>query len=266
MAEEKAKEPKEQKKPAPEAPEAAEGKKEKGLAPDAKREAKKEKEKKRPEQKVVKKVDYGPDFKYIVRIANADLDGAKNVELALTGIKGVGIRMGSLISDLSGVSRIEKIGKLSEAQIEALAKTVEAVGQKVPGWAVNRQYDWESGTELHLVGSNVDIVLRDDLNRLKKIRSYRGVRHELGLPVRGQRTRSHGRTGLTVGVVRKEAVAEKKEEGEAAAPAARGGGAKPLAGAKPAAAPAAAPAAGGAKPAEKKEAPKPAAKPEGGKK
>jgi len=47
---------------------------------------------------------------------------------------------------------------------------------------------------------DLEIVLKDDLNRLKMIRCYRGVRHETGHKVRGQRTRSNGRKGLTLGV------------------------------------------------------------------
>lgn len=226
---------------------AAEAKAEKPLSPDAKR---KEKKQKQPTEKKIKKVDYGPDFKYIVRIANTDLDGTKKVELALTGIKGVGVRMGTLIADRAAVPRSEPIGKLTDAQIEALVATVDGVAEAAPDWIVNRQFDWESGQSMHLVGSNVDVMLRDDLNRLKKIRSYRGVRHETGQRVRGQRTRSHGRTGLTVGVSRVKAAEAKKAEGKKeeegkeaakpAAPAAPAGGAKP---ATPAAK-------GGAKPAE----------------
>lgn len=258
MADEKGKESKEEK----EAP-SAEGKGERGLSPDAKRREKEKKEKKAPEKKAVKKVDYGPDFKYIVRIANTDLDGAKKVDYALTGIRGVGIRLGTIIADVAGVNRYERIGKLSDSQIEALAKTVEEVAQKVPGWAVNRQFDWETGQDVHLIASNVDVVLRDDLNRLKKIRSYRGLRHEAGLPVRGQRTRSHGRTGLTVGVLRKKEEAPKEGEEKREGPRT---GAKPLAGAKPAApAAGAAPPAPGAKPAAAAK-PAEAGKAEGGKK
>lgn len=252
---------------------AADAKEEHGLSPDAKKKDKKEKEKKQGTEKKVKKVDYGPDFRYIVRLANSDLDGTRRVEHALTGIRGVGHRVGPILADAAGVPRTERIGKLSDAQIEQLAKTLERVSEILPGWAVNRPFDYETGADMHLVGSNVDIVLRDDLNRLKKIRSYRGVRHELGQKVRGQRTRSHGRTGLAVGVARQKAIEGEKKEGEAAAPgaapAAKGiTGAKPLGGAKPAAgaAPAAAPAAGGAKPAPAAGGAKPAAKPEGGKK
>ena len=53
--------------------------------------------------------------------------------------------------------------------------------------------------------------LRDDINVMKKIRSYRGIRHERGLPVRGQRTRAHGRVGLALGVSRREAREASKE-------------------------------------------------------
>jgi small subunit ribosomal protein S13 len=271
MADDKTKEAKPEKDEKKTAPAEAD---EKGLSPDAKKKAKKdaEKAKKGEGEKKVKKVDYGPDFKYIVRIANTDLDGTKSVILALQGVKGIGKRIAPVVADHAGVPRQEKIGKLADAQIEGLVKSVDDIAAYVPNWAVNHPFDWESGQDLHLIGSNVDILLRDDINRLKKIRSYRGLRHELGQKVRGQRTRSNGRTGLTVGVSRIKAVeGEKKEEGAApAAPAAGGkpaaapaGGAKPAApaaGGKPAAAPA------GGKPAAPAGGAKPAAKPEGGKK
>ena len=91
------------------------------------------------------------------------------------------------------------------------------LGETAPIWMVNRPHDWETGVDLHLFGPDVDLRLRDDLNRMKMIRCYRGIRHEQGQKVRGQRTRSNGRTGLTVGVVKKTAIAAakaaKEEEG-----------------------------------------------------
>ena len=91
------------------------------------------------------------------------------------------------------------------------------LGELIPPWMVNRPHDWETGVDLHLYSSDVDLRLRDDINRMKMIRCYRGIRHEQGQKVRGQRTRSNGRTGLTVGVIKKTAIAAakaaKKEEG-----------------------------------------------------
>ena len=74
---------------------------------------------------------------------------------------------------------------------------------------------------MHLISTEVLIRLRDDINMMKMIRSYRGVRHELGLKVRGQRSSSNGRKGLALGVSKrreapattgkKEGTKEKKE-------------------------------------------------------
>ena len=68
---------------------------------------------------------------------------------------------------------------------------------------MNRRKDCYTGKDLHLIGADIDLTKREDINRLKKIRAYRGIRHELGLPVRGQRTRANGRRGLALGVSRR---------------------------------------------------------------
>lgn len=198
-----------------------------------------------------------PDFKYIVRIANTDLTGQQPVEIALAAVRGIGIRTAGVVSDLTGINRYERIGNLNDEQVQKLEGAVLAFAETVPPWLLNRARDMDSGVDMHIVSSDVDIKVRDDLNRMKKIRSYKGIRHEDGQKVRGQRTRANGRTGLTVGVQRKAIAqaqaAKKEEEGgrKEAKPAA--GAAKPAAAgaAKPAAGGAAKPA-GGAKPAEKK--------------
>lgn len=200
----------------------------KAQSPKASKETKQPKEKKAKAAPKAEKVSDNPDFKYIVRIANTDLNGAKPVELALTGIRGVGDRMGTMLADHAGIDRRARIGDLTDAQIEQLAKAAEEAAANVPAWAVNRPFDVESGDDLHLIGADIQTVLRDDLNRLKKIRSYRGIRHETGQKVRGQRTRSNGRTGLTIGVVRSKEERDKQaaaSSAAAAAPAKTEGGA-----------------------------------------
>ncbi|MDX1610943.1 MAG: 30S ribosomal protein S13 [Candidatus Thermoplasmatota archaeon] len=148
--------------------------------------------------------DEGPDddFLYIVRIANTDLDGNKPVYLALTAVKGVGSRVATAVTDHCGVDRHVKIGSLPEEQIEQLSEAVSNVDEIVPPWMLNRRKDVSTGEDLHLLRMDLDQQLREDLNRLKKIRSYRGIRHEQGQKVRGQRTRSNGRSGLAMGVSR----------------------------------------------------------------
>jgi small subunit ribosomal protein S13 len=162
-------------------------------------------EEKQSKKKTGKKVatPQDEDFKHLVRIAATDLPGTKPVLVALTGIKGVGNRLAPLIADRANVKRDEKIGNLSDEEVERIAGLVENIGEEVPAWMRNRQRDPESGEDIHHVGPNIEIVVKDDINRLKKIRAYRGVRHEHNLPVRGQRTRANNRSGITVGVQRK---------------------------------------------------------------
>jgi len=149
------------------------------------------------------KMQENQDFKYIVRIADTDLNGEKSVVHALTGIKGIGFHLSMIIADAAGVNRFEKIGNLSDEKIERIQEIVSNLNKFAPDWLMNRRKDYYTGKDLHLIGADIDLTKREDINRLKKIRAYRGIRHELGLPVRGQRTRANGRRGLSLGVSRK---------------------------------------------------------------
>jgi len=144
-----------------------------------------------------------PEFKYIVRLLNTDLDGNRPVAYALTGIKGVGYRLAAIVADAAHVSREEKIGNLSDEKIQRIADVLHDLPSHIPSWALSRRKDTETGKDTHICGPDLSLSVRDDINLLKKIRAYRGIRHERGHRVRGQRTRSHGRTGLTVGVSRR---------------------------------------------------------------
>ena len=158
-------------------------------------------EKKKEDKK--KKTDRKPDFKYIIRLSNSDIGGEKNVVYGLASIKGVGLHMATLIADKAGINRYTKIGDLSDAQVEKLQESIDNIGNTAPGWMLNHRKDYDTGEDLHLVSSEIDMKLRDEINIMKKIRSYRGIRHERGLPVRGQRTRANNRRGLALGVSKK---------------------------------------------------------------
>lgn len=149
------------------------------------------------------KKDRGPDFKYIVRISNTDIDGEKNVVYGLSSIKGIGVHMATLVADKTGIARNFKIGDLKDDQIEKLQNTIDNIIDNAPGWMLNHRKYYETGEDIHLISSEIDMHLRDEINIMKKIRSYRGIRHERGLPVRGQRTRANNRKGLALGVSKK---------------------------------------------------------------
>ena len=143
------------------------------------------------------------EIKHIVRIANTDLEGKKSVQYSLTGIKGINRRIARIISDRSNVDPTATIGYLEDEKIDSLKKTIEEIESILPTWMLNRRKDLLTGDDKHILATDILLTKREDLNTLKKTRSYRGVRHERGHKVRGQRTRSTGRKGLTVGVKRK---------------------------------------------------------------
>jgi small subunit ribosomal protein S13 len=143
------------------------------------------------------------NFNFIVRIANSDIDGQKRTVIGLQSIKGVGKRVSQIIVKKANVSPTAKIGTLSNEKVKELEELVNAYVEYAPHWAVNRQMDYETGADMHLIGNELDLTQKDDINRMKMIRSYRGIRHETKHKVRGQRTRSNGRKGLTLGVQRK---------------------------------------------------------------
>lgn len=155
------------------------------------------------------KEDTGEDqsFKHIVRIARSDIDGHALLAYGLTSVKGIGFRLACVIADSVDIARDKRIGDINDEEEETLADFVEnEIEDIVPGWMLNRKKDPESGDDLHIVGSEVDQVLKDDIDRLKKIGCYRGIRHAKGRKVRGQRTKSNSRKGLALGVRRKKVV------------------------------------------------------------
>jgi len=95
-------------------------------------------------------------------------------------------------------------GELSAEELEAVMNIVaDPRAYKIPDWFLNRQKDVKDGKYSQLTSSQVDTKLREDLERLKKIRNHRGLRHYWGFSVRGQHTKTTGRAGKTVGVAKK---------------------------------------------------------------
>ncbi len=157
-----------------------------------------------------------PDFRYIVRLANTDIDGRRPLVLALTGVRGVGLRVAEAASRIAGLNPRERIGNLPESQVEELEGFLTNLGERLPPWMLNRPLDRATGETRHLVSTDLETSVRDDLNLMKMIRCYKGIRHERGQKVRGQRTQSNGRTGMAAGVLKKTAkeAQAKKAEGE----------------------------------------------------
>jgi small subunit ribosomal protein S13 len=144
----------------------------------------------------------------IVRIAGRDINGSFKLAKAFTCIKGIGSNMAIAITNALdrkyGLSPDTEIGSLDEATV---AKVEEALknpaSMQVPTYMLNRRKDIEAGIDMHLIGNDLNIRTRQDIEYDIKIQSWRGFRHQYGQKVRGQRTRSTGRTGASIGVTKK---------------------------------------------------------------
>ncbi|EMA50195.1 30S ribosomal protein S13 [Halococcus thailandensis] len=151
------------------------------------------------------------DIRYFVRIGQTDLDGTKSVERALTGMNGVGRRTARIIAEQAEIDRTAILGRLDDTDVESIVERVEEFAEDVPAWLTNRPNDYFTGEASHEVGNDLSLTRQQDINRMQMISSYKGVRHERGQKVRGQRTKSTGRSEGTIGV-NVEALQEEMEE------------------------------------------------------
>ncbi|KAK9464682.1 40S ribosomal protein S18 [Lipomyces arxii] len=143
-------------------------------------------------------------FQHILRLLNTNVDGKIKIMYALTLIKGVGRRYSNLVCKKADVDLEKRAGELTVEELERIVTIIQNPTQyKIPAWFLNRQRDFVDGKDTQVLANQLDSKLRDDLERLKKIRAHRGLRHYWGLRVRGQHTKTTGRKGKTVGVSKK---------------------------------------------------------------
>ena len=146
------------------------------------------------------------ETKYIIRVARTDLNGKAPLYQALQKIKGVSNMMANAVCAVTQLDKNMKAGDMNEEHVKKLDDFFEnPTNYNLPEWMFNRRKDRETGEVKHLVGAKLDFTQEGDIKRLRMIRSYRGIRHQFKLPLRGQRTRSNFRKnkGKAMGVKRK---------------------------------------------------------------
>jgi len=142
--------------------------------------------------------------KVFFRKLRSQVDGNAKIEHGLTQITGIGRRFAQAIVKVARIDPNLRIGAISEKELNQIEELIlNPIENGIPNWMVNRPKDLRTGEDLHVIGNKLEITVKRDINRMKKIKSYKGVRHHLRLKVRGQRTKSTGRHGLVVGVVRR---------------------------------------------------------------
>jgi len=153
--------------------------------------------------------ELGDDFSYILRMADSDIDGLRPIAIGLTSIKGIGMRTSQQICRLAGINGKTLGGHLSEEEQDSLRSAIDDYATTVPWWLVNRQRDLGTNEDAHIVAMEVKMTRDDDISRMAGIKAYRGMRHRSGHKVRGQRLRSNGRKGSTLGVEKKKIMKKK---------------------------------------------------------
>ncbi|CAM9793840.1 unnamed protein product, partial [Hapterophycus canaliculatus] len=112
-----------------------------------------------------------PEFQHILRILNTNIDGRRKVQYSLTSIRGVGRRFANLICKKAEVDPNKRAGEMTADEIEKLVAIIQNPRQfKIPDWFLNRQKDWKTGKTTQISSQAIDQKLREDLERLKKIR------------------------------------------------------------------------------------------------
>ena len=127
----------------------------------------------------------------LVRMFGKDIRGDIKIGPALTKISGISWTLANAICKilkLDKKQRVQDVDKSGMAKIEEFIKS-----PKVPWFLKNRQKDLEDGENKHVSGADLKLRKEFDIKRLKKIRSYKGIRHTANLPVRGQKTKANFR-------------------------------------------------------------------------
>lgn len=138
------------------------------------------------------------------RKLRARIDGNAKVEHGLTQIRGIGRRFAQAIVSISKINPELRIGAIPEKDLNRIEEIIiDPLTNGIPKWMLNRKHDLRTGKDLHIVGNQLEITVKRDIDRMKRIKSYKGMRHRYNLKVRGQRTKSTGRHGLVVGVLRR---------------------------------------------------------------
>ncbi len=116
----------------------------------------------------------------LIRIMSTDIPGNMKLYPGLTRIKGVSWSFSNAVCKKLKIDSDKQVGSLSESEIGKLNEFIK--NPDVPEFLVNRRKDFDDGEDKHLATSDLDLKKEFDIKRLKKIKSYRGLRHSVNLP------------------------------------------------------------------------------------
>ncbi len=155
------------------------------------------------------------EFRHILRIIDKDVDGTLKAPYAVSKVKGISLSFANAILKKAGINPEKRAGFLTETEVDKIEEIIkEPTKFGLPNWLFNRRRDLETGKDAHLISADLVLRTKMDINQMKEIRSWRGYRHAYGLKVRGQRTKTTGRSGKALGVKKKTLMMRPAEEGK----------------------------------------------------
>lgn len=140
-------------------------------------------------KKYVKKKE---DDVTLVRVLGKDIRGDAKLGAALTKISGISWSLSNAICKILKLDRTKRIQDVEKDDLENIENFIR--NPSIPSFLKNRQKDFDDGKDKHVSGVDLRLRKEFDIKRMKKIKSYKGIRHGVNLPVRGQRTKAHFRT------------------------------------------------------------------------
>ena len=143
-------------------------------------------------------VEQKQEIRPFLRVFNTDLDGNKAIGRALLKVHGMGFNLATSVCNILGLDKKMKAGLLKDEDARKIENVVKS--GKLPKWMLNNRNEFSTGIDTHLIGSDLKFAVDNEIKRIKRLKTYKGMRHASGQPVRGQRTRSHFRHGRAVGV------------------------------------------------------------------
>ncbi|MCW4006207.1 MAG: 30S ribosomal protein S13 [Candidatus Bathyarchaeota archaeon] len=144
------------------------------------------------------------EFNHIVRILGSDSAGTAKAVYAATKVKGVNLSLANIILKKAGINPDLRAGFLTESEISKIEDIIkDPYSYNIPAWLLNRRKDSDTGKDLHVISADLALATKNDIDLAKSIRCWRGYRHAYSLKVRGQRTKTTGRAGKSLGVKKK---------------------------------------------------------------
>ena len=126
-----------------------------------------------------------------------DVEGDKKITVALSKVKGIGYNFAQVLLQKLNINPYISVGLLTDKELKDIENALKDPNKTgIPHFYFNRRKDMDTGSNMHLLTSDLDFIVSNDIDREKRMMSWRGYRHMFGLRVRGQRTRTTGRRGV----------------------------------------------------------------------